>query len=219
MVPAMTVSDARLERIPVFPLPGVCLFPGTLLPLHVFEPRYVQMLEHCMQSDRAIAIASVEPTPADPEALRPRMGVGVILAARETEQKSWNIIVRGLDRAQLHAEHAPPPGRLFREIAVHRLMDNPSVPGDPRYPRLRMLLAQVGAHAEATRQAVDLMLQQAVGADALVHLIGAHLIRDPKVRRRLLETCEGGMRLDIACTHIARLLLDIGTRAETTTLH
>ena len=219
MVPSMKVTDARLERIPVFPLPGVCLFPGTLLPLHVFEPRYVQMLQHCMQADRAIAIASLEPTPDDPDALRPVMGMGIILAARETEQKTWNIIVRGLDRALLRVEHQPPAGRLFREIAVHRLMDNPSVPSDPRYPRLRMLLAQVSAHAEATRQAVDLMLQQAVGADALVHLIGAHLIRDPQVRQRLIETCDGGVRLDIACTHIARLLLDIGTRGETTTRH
>lgn len=213
----MTVSDARLERIAVFPLPGVCLFPGTLLPLHVFEPRYVQMLKHCMQHERSIAIASLAPTPSDPDALRPIMGVGVILAARETDKQTWNIIVRGVDRAQLRFEH--PQTHLFREIAVHRLMDNPSVPDDPRYPRLRMLLAQVGAHAEATRKAVDLMLQQATGADALVHLIGAHLIRDETVRHRLLDACDGGLRLDIACAHIARLLLDIGTRAETTTLH
>lgn len=213
----MNVSDARLERIAVFPLPGVCLFPGTLLPLHVFEPRYVKMLEHCMQHERAIAIANLAPSPDAPEALRPIMGVGMILAARETEQKTWNIIVRGLDRAQLRFEH--PQTQPFREVAVHRLMDNPSIPNDPRYPRLRMLLAHVSAHAEATRKAVDLMLQQAVGADSLVHLIGAHLIRDDKIRNRLLETCDGGARLDIACAHIARLLLDIGTRAETTTRH
>jgi Lon protease-like protein len=210
------VSDARLERIPVFPLSEVYLFPGTLLPLHIFEPRYVQMLQHCMQQDRAIAIASIDPSARhrDPPGLRPIMGVGLILAARETEQKTWNIIVRGLDRAALTVEH--PQTHLFREVAVQRLIDAPRVPGDPRYPRLRMLLAQVAARAEATRKALDLMLEQAADADALVHLIGAHLIGDADVRRRLLETCDGGARLDIACAHIARLLLDIGTRSETT---
>lgn len=210
------VSDARLARIPVFPLPDVYLFPGTLLPLHVFEPRYLAMLHHCMQADRAIAIAALDPTEQhrDPPGLQPVLGVGVILAAQKTERDTWNIIVRGLDRVALCIEH--PQQHPFRELAVERLQDMPSRPDDPRYPRLRMLLAQVAARAEATRKALDLMLEQAADADALVHLIGAHLIKDPMVRRRLIESCDGGARLDIACTHIARLLLDIGTRAETT---
>lgn len=213
-----SISDERLQRLPVFPLPDVCLFPGTLLPLHVFEPRYVQLLEHCMQADRAIAIAAIEPPyAAEPPALRPIMGIGQVLAARETDQGTWNIIVRGIARAGLDLEH--PQVHAFREIAVHRLDDHPSVPGDPRYPRLRRLLAQVASEAEATRKALDLMLQNAAGADALVHLIGAHLIADAFVRRRLLECCDGGARLDIACAHVSRLLLEIGTRADTTTLH
>lgn len=213
-----SICDERLQRLPVFPLPDVYLFPGTLLPLHIFEPRYVQMLEHCMQADRVLAIASIEaPYDVDPPALRPIMGVGQILAARQTEQSTWNIIVRGVARAGLEHEH--PQSHAYREIAVRRLDDHPSLPHDPRYPRLRKLLAQVASEAEATRKALDLMLQNAGGPDALVHLIGAHLIADAFVRRRLLECCDGGVRLDIACAHVSRLLLEIGTRAETTTLH
>lgn len=214
----MPITADRLGRVPVFPLPEVCLFPGTLLPLHIFEPRYVQMLEHCMQADRILAISCLEPPyEAEPPAMRPIMGIGQILAARETEQATWNIIVRGIARVGLEFEH--PQAHLFREIAVRRMDDLPSLPEDPRYPRLRKLLAQVAAVAEPTRKPLDLMLENAADADALVHLIGAHLIADARVKRQLLECCDGAARLDIACAHVSRLLLEIGTRAETTTLH
>lgn len=211
------ISDDRLDRVPVFPLPDVYLFPGTLLPLHIFEPRYVQMLQHCMQGDRVLAIASLADAHAAPPTLQSTIGLGQIVAARESEQQTWNIIVRGVERVAVRAEH--PQRHLFREIAVRRLPDSPSQSSDPRYPRLRMLLAQVASRAEATRKAIDLMLDQASDADALVHLISAHLIADKSVRQRLLTCIDGGIRLEIACAHMARLLLDIGTRAETTTLH
>ncbi|MHC4932050.1 MAG: LON peptidase substrate-binding domain-containing protein [Planctomycetota bacterium] len=53
--------EAALEgfpkRIPVFPLAGVVLFPGSVLPLHIFEERYKRMLEDAMAGDRLICMA------------------------------------------------------------------------------------------------------------------------------------------------------------------
>ena len=43
------IDDSRLDRLPMFPLPAVHLFPGTLLPLHVFEPRYCDLVETCLE--------------------------------------------------------------------------------------------------------------------------------------------------------------------------
>ena len=44
-------------RIPIFPLPEVVFFPETVLPLHVFEPRYRQMIADCLAGDRWLAVA------------------------------------------------------------------------------------------------------------------------------------------------------------------
>ncbi|HEX2714604.1 MAG TPA: LON peptidase substrate-binding domain-containing protein [Candidatus Acidoferrales bacterium] len=44
-----------LERIPLFPL-EVVLFPGAALPLHIFEPRYKQMVRHCMDEDEVFGV-------------------------------------------------------------------------------------------------------------------------------------------------------------------
>ena len=50
---AMTVPQMALpEVLPVFPLTGVMLLPGTVLPLHIFEPRYRAMIEDALDGDK-----------------------------------------------------------------------------------------------------------------------------------------------------------------------
>ena len=50
---AMTVPQMQLpEVLPIFPLTGVMLLPGTVLPLHIFEPRYRAMVEDALETDR-----------------------------------------------------------------------------------------------------------------------------------------------------------------------
>ena len=47
-------------RLPLFPLP-IILFPGTVLPLHIFEPRYRQMVEHVMERDNRFGLLYHDP--------------------------------------------------------------------------------------------------------------------------------------------------------------
>ena len=61
------------ERIRIFPLSEVVLFPDTLLPLHIFEPRYRRMLADALDSDRVIGMVLVK----DPDAL-PRPSVYMV---------------------------------------------------------------------------------------------------------------------------------------------
>jgi Lon protease-like protein len=54
---AMTIPQVSLpETLPVFPLTGVLLLPGTVLPLHVFEPRYRAMVEDTLKGDRVFGM-------------------------------------------------------------------------------------------------------------------------------------------------------------------
>lgn len=45
-----------MSDICIFPIPGCVTFPGTLFPLHVFEPRYREMIHHCLEADALVAI-------------------------------------------------------------------------------------------------------------------------------------------------------------------
>src|SRR5438105_3910329 len=51
------------RELPIFPLP-IVLFPGAPQPLHIFEPRYRQLLQDCLAGDRRFGIAYVAPDPA-----------------------------------------------------------------------------------------------------------------------------------------------------------
>ena len=84
------------SRLPIFPLQAV-LFPGTPLPLHIFEPRYKRMLADCLAADRRFGI-----TPLNEERGRPEPGtVGCVAEVRvnqELPDGRSNIVVLGGSR-------------------------------------------------------------------------------------------------------------------------
>ena len=47
--------------LPLFPLPSVALFPGALLPLHIFEPRYRAMVRDALDGERLIGMVMLDP--------------------------------------------------------------------------------------------------------------------------------------------------------------
>lgn len=55
-----------LTEIPLFPLPEVVLFPGCLLPLHIFEQRYREMVNDCLEHDLSFGILNVDPRTPEP---------------------------------------------------------------------------------------------------------------------------------------------------------
>ena len=113
------------ERLlPLFPLPLV-LFPGVPLPLHIFEPRYREMLANCLATDRRFGLVFIP----DGESSGPGRGdigcVALIQTAEELSDGRSNIIVVG--------EHRFAIGRIVRnerpyllgEVASYADLDGP----------------------------------------------------------------------------------------------
>src|SRR5690349_11502128 len=73
--------------IPVFPLPGALLLPRGQMPLNIFEPRYLEMIDDAMV-DRHRLIGMIQPNATDPAAEKPPLysvgGVGRITQLAET---------------------------------------------------------------------------------------------------------------------------------------
>ena len=97
------------RRIPLFPLPGVVLLPGTLLPLHIFEPRYRAMVADALAGTRTIGMAMLkagwEMAEENP-AIHAIGGAGEIVESEELEDGRYNILLQGQFRYRIVREEA-----------------------------------------------------------------------------------------------------------------
>lgn len=91
------------DTLPVFPLPGALLLPRARLPLHIFEPRYLAMLDDCLKTRHRL-IGMVQPVPNEDAALH-RIGcAGRVTQFSETEDGRYMITLSGVSRFRLLRE-------------------------------------------------------------------------------------------------------------------
>lgn len=92
------------QRLPIFPLPNVLLFPNMALPLHIFEERYKRMVNDCLQGDRLLGLfllqrgweqAGSSPTPYEVG------GMGRITRAVKYPNETMDILLSGLARVRV----------------------------------------------------------------------------------------------------------------------
>ena len=101
----MKISDLP-DTIPVFPLPGALLLPRARLPLHIFEPRYLAMLEDCMKTpNRLIGMIQPREVPGTGEKRLSAIGcAGRLTAFTETEDGRYMVTLTGVSRFRLREE-------------------------------------------------------------------------------------------------------------------
>jgi Lon protease-like protein len=111
------MSSTPLLRVPVFPLAGALLFPRTRLPLHIFEPRYREMVRDAMQGDRLIAM--IQPRDSrEPPGLFAIGCLGHIADCEPLEDGRFNIELEGVGRFRVAREAR---GRdQLRQVEVDR---------------------------------------------------------------------------------------------------
>lgn len=129
----------------LFPLPNLVMFPHVLQPLHVFEPRYLEMVEEALESDRLIGMAVLAPGwEADYEGrppVQPVVCLGRIATHQRLEEGRFNLLLAGLRRARLLREL--PADKLFREAEVEILDDIYLDPASGRRGVLQRRLVKV----------------------------------------------------------------------------
>lgn len=108
------------DVIPIFPLPRVVLLPAEVLPLHVFEPRYIELVQDAVASHRVIGIVEVLPgheleLPGSPP-VQEFGCVGFIAAHQEVEDGRILMWLLGLERFQIENELDVPT--QYRQVRV-----------------------------------------------------------------------------------------------------
>jgi len=105
------------NKIPIFPLSNFIIFPKTTVPLNIFEPRYLQMVDDCMKGSRLIGI--VQPKKSG-ELKKPNLYevgcVGKITSFNETDDGRYLIVLNGICRYKIVDELAN--DKLYRECKI-----------------------------------------------------------------------------------------------------
>jgi Lon protease-like protein len=209
------VLDSRaLEALPIFPLPDVVLFPGALLPLHVFEQRYRDLTAHVLGGSRIMAVPRLRPGYQAEYQGRPPVfettGVGFVVDSERQGDGRYNLVLRGVARVAIREEL--PPDRSFRLVRARLLVDH-------AYDEALLAAAHERVLALCDRLALGLgaegaglvrMVRSVQSPGGCADLIAAALVTDPDERQALLETLDPTARLERIAGHVAALVARAG---------
>ena len=174
------------RRIPLFPLPGVVLLPGALLPLHIFEPRYRAMVAEALAGEGTIGMAMIRagseldgPTPE----IHPVGGAGRIVEAEELPDGRYNIVLEGQFRYRVLAESAPAPYRVAEVEELTSVLFQSAEQAFTASARLRLVFGEVAA-----AMAIPPLPAEDLDPERLASEIALRLRLDPAELQAFLET-------------------------------
>ena len=195
----------------LFPLPNLVLFPYVVQPLHVFEPRYCEMLEEALASDGLIAMVLLEPGwEHDYEgrpAIAPVACLGRVLSHERLPGGKHNLLLRGVCRAAIRREHAA--GRPFRQADVDLLEDFYPASSAAQRPVLQRRLVDLARELlpdkAAGREQLDDLLASQVSLGMLTDIFAYTLGFPLPVKQRLLAEWNVDRRAKLLSDHLSRL--------------
>ena len=181
----MSFSNVNLALPPnfsglvrLFPLPNLVLFPGVIQGLHIFEPRYRELMEDALAADELITVSLLKPewelSGSENVPIHETVCVGKIVTHTETEDGRYNLLLIGLRRARIVREiHSEKPYRL----AQVEILNEPKVEAPAQLDLLRdQLLKQFRTFAESRNLLENESIQQLLAKDVpfglLADLIG-----------------------------------------------
>lgn len=186
------------ETVPVMTLPNTVFFPQALLPLHVFEPRYRQMLHDVLNRDRLFAVARLDPAALHSGVVEPAhtiATVGVVRACQKADNDTSNLLLQGICRVEIQSIVREQP---YRVIAIRPLATvNGGNPGEldaerREVMRLLNLRRRLGTPAP---KGMTQFLADIEDADTFVDVAAFNLCDDGAFKQSLLEELDTRRRL------------------------
>lgn len=203
-------------HVPIFPLPHTVFFPHTTLPLHIFEPRYRQMVADCLMGEKRLAVVLLRPgweadyygrPPAYPVA-----GTGEITGWERLADGRYNILLRGVGRIAIEGE--VPSEKLYRIASARWLEDvYPAKGAESLAPQVELLRLAFGQLLSALPRPIPRLLDVLSDRDSpgtLVDRIASAVIDEVDTRQRLLETPDVEARIAEVTGYLQTLLAHRG---------
>lgn len=169
------------EQLPVMVLGGATLFPKTLLPLFIFEPRYRAMLQSALDTDRMIAVA--QPLRENEERVCPVAGVGLIRACVRKEDGTSHLILQGVARVKFTGWPQLVPFRMAEVQRIGSPAPESEASRRERLVHLRVVLERGGLPLPPE---MGENLARIDDPDVLTDIAASALLKDPAKRQSIL---------------------------------
>jgi uncharacterized protein len=183
------------ELLPLFPLPNVVLFPNVFLPLHIFEPRYREMVADALSADRMIGMVLLRPGwERDYEGRPPVFPIGcsgVMTHVERLGDGRYNLVLRGLERFRVIEENHE---RSYRRALIEPLHER-TLAGVDRddvrrcRSRLESLLSPAAGDVLGSLKGKggEARIPTTMADDDLVNALAQYLDLEPLEKQALLE--------------------------------
>ena len=185
-------------------LPETVLFPQGTLPLHIFEPRYREMLDDALQTHCMICVGTLHTDEtSDPSVCTERVGsIGMIRISRQVEDGRSNLILHGVARIEFGQWHSDKP-YPNAEISPMPSWPMPPEEADLSIQSLRESLSDVMLRfPDGLKDQIDETLDSVDDPAALVDMVAHQFVREQAIRRKLLEENSVERRLSILTAYL-----------------
>ncbi len=207
---SLTATEFR-GTVRLFPLPDLVLFPHVMQPLHIFEPRYRDLLEDALTDDHLITMSLLKPGWESDYEGRPPMCPMACLArvtsSRRLSDGTYNLLVLGLHRVRLLDEL--PPYRRYREARAELCHDHlPTMASDKQKRldrRLRESFLSVLSLMPEAREQLGQLLGDDLPLATLTDVAGYVLDFDPADKHQLLGETNVCRRAEMLIEHLAAI--------------
>lgn len=213
MLDDQTVQVNFGRPVPIFPLVRVTLLPQQVLPLHIFEPRYKQMISESLDGSGQIAMAvfrgrkwKLDYHGKPP--IMPAVCVGQIVQHEKLSDDRYNVLIQGVCRARITNEMPGDGERLFRLAMLEPVGVDDA--GDVELDEVREHMEHMLTTGELSRLATAETILEYVRNDdvpthALLELVSFALVTDDRLRYRLLAEPDVQTRADMLLGELGHL--------------
>ena len=197
MTKKVSLDDA-LPALPLFPLPQVVLFPRSMVPLHVFEPRYQKMLADCMDSFGAMALALLRDLHRSE--IADIAGAGIVIEHQPLPGGRSNILLRGQARVRLEELAFQAPYRRARAVILEDIdtsVSNADLSG------LASAATAFAGEVKKRDPGFAFHLQPNLPPGAVADACAHHLVIDIEAKQKALEELDVRNRVQLVTRELA----------------
>lgn len=208
-----------LAHVPVVPLPNTVLFPGVVLPLHLFERRFVELIDDVAHGYGHLVVCHLPGRP-DRQALA-RVGcLARVVRVHRRQDTTVDVLLEGVRRVQLQQEVAHPRRyRCFRAVAVPPPTRAQHEAAGRQLAQLQSCVVRLGASAARCDRPLVEVLRATPDPIALADLLAASLVGDVAQQQAVLASDTLARRLQLLVDGLAEAVARLGQRAGTAGLH